>query len=162
MTQPWPPPPPWNQPPMPPCARCGAAFAAHTDGECPKAGAATPPWYYWPRRHLLLTGAILLAALLVGIGVGTINVSSVSHPSGNATACGDYWKIEDTNPYDILAEYAGWQALQAASSGITDPTLSTAVAAFNGDLNHTDTADALYASTAIETACAALGYSDPG
>jgi hypothetical protein len=147
---------------MPPCARCGAAFAAHADGECPRAEAVTPPWYYWPRRHLLLTGAILLAALLVGVGVGTLNVSSVSHPNGNATACGDYWKIEDTNPYNIWAEAAGWQDLQAASSGITDPTLSAAVAAFNADLSRADSADAESASTGIETACTALGYSDPG
>ena len=114
----------------------------------------------------MLTGAILLAALLVGVGVSTLNVrsvSSVSHANGNATACGDYWKLQDAiYTFDIGAEAAGWHSLQAAASGITDPALSAAVAAFNGDLSNTDTVDAETASTAIETACAALGYSDPG
>jgi hypothetical protein len=40
MARPWPPASSGNEPPMPPCTRCGAAFTAHLDGRCPPAQAA--------------------------------------------------------------------------------------------------------------------------
>ena len=78
----------WNQPPMPPCARCGSAFVAHLEGKCPPAESwAPPPRPHWPRRHPWLSGAILLVALLGGIGVGTVSVSHVNYNTPNAHAC---------------------------------------------------------------------------
>ncbi len=60
---PWPAGPAGSYQPMPPCHRCGAAFAAHLDGRCPQTGASAenvtaqqwatgiqgtaPPYAYW-------------------------------------------------------------------------------------------------------------------
>ena len=108
MGHPWQPLWPENQQPRPPCSRCGAAFAAHLDGRCPKTqtaadrvavqqraariqgtGQASVSWApppgdsmlvpqmavprlpgrNWPRRHLWLISAIVLAALLMGLAI---------------------------------------------------------------------------------------------
>lgn len=146
MGQPWQPPLPGNQQPLPPCFRCGAPFAAHRDGRCPQPPAATTdraiaeqsgvimpgagqpaPWTLppgapppaprtaalkpgavdWVRRHRLLTGAIVLVALLLGIGI----INEVGKPSGNAVACSDYWSIKDTT--NTADQVAGLLALIA-------------------------------------------------
>jgi hypothetical protein len=163
--------PPW--PPMPACSHCGAAFASHVDGRCPQTLItwAPPPRRGWLPRHWLLASAIVLAALLVGVGVGSLSltsktsqtsrvaVSQASPANGNAIACSDFWQFGAVNPYDISAEQVLWQRLRAAAPQITDPALSVAVGAFNADLSRGDTLDAGgSAATAIETACAALGY----
>jgi hypothetical protein len=160
--------------PMPACTSCGAAFAAHVDGRCPQTLItwAPPPRRGWLPRHWLLASAIVLLALLVGVGVGSVSLTShTSHTSrvavsqavpadGNAIACSDFGQLNAVNPYNIGAEAVLWQKLRTAAPQITDPALSAAVAAFNSDLSRGDTLDAGgSASTAIETACAALGYS---
>ena len=208
VAQPWQAVPPGYQPAMPPCSRCGAAFAAHLDGRCPPAQAATdritvPPWaagqpgpgqpypswvpppggpppmvgpnpprHNWVRRHPLLTGVIVLIALSTGIGVGILSASGQTTSSasasasassnGNATACRDYWNIENAAAaYDIATELADWQKLRAAAPGITNPALSAAVTALDQDLSAGDTVDAGTAGMRIGTACQALGYADP-
>jgi len=174
----------WNQQPMPACGRCGAAFAAHADGICPQTWAywappqggppfvpATvrpqPRWDDWLRRYPLLVPAIILIVLLAGLGIRIGIVHEVSHqaappPNGNATACSYYWGITDAaGTSDLGAQAAGWPALQAAASGITDPALSRAVQAYDQDLYYADYADAVTGSTAIGRACTALGYGNP-
>jgi hypothetical protein len=179
----------WNQQAMPPCHLCGAAFAAHPGGMCPQIGTGQPyaywaapvggpamvpqtsrprPWNDWLRRYPVLTGALMLLALLAGIGISAGVVHETSHqaPSlnnGNATACAYYWGITNaTATDDIGAEAAGWPALQAAWAGITDPKLSAAVQAFDQQLYYADFSDAQTTATAIGSACAALGYGNPG
>jgi hypothetical protein len=202
--------PPW--PPMPPCHRCGAAFAAHLDGRCPETGTATqqtgtatqpvtaqqwaagiqgsgqpsaswvpppggphptpapggprPSWRSWPRRHRLLTGAIMLIVLLISAGIVRAVSLAMSQPAqanGNATACTDFWRMAGAGGmYDGGGLLAGWQDLQAAAPGITSPALSTPVGAFVADLRSGDTVDAGTESFAIATACTALGYGNPG
>jgi hypothetical protein len=193
--------PPWQ--PMPPCNRCGAAFAAHLDGRCPQAGAATQPvtaqqwaagiqgsgqpfaswvpplggpspalagprpsWRSWPRRHRLLTGAIMLVVLLISIGIVrevSLAMSQPAQANGNATACTDFWRMTDAGDmYDGGGLAAGWQDLQAAAPGITSPGLSTPVGAFVADLRNGDTVDAGTESFVIAAACTALGYGNPG
>ena len=132
-----------------------------------------PPRHNWVRRHPLLTGLIVLIALSTGIGVGILSASgqtsqasqtsqTSSSSNGNATACRDYWNIENAAAaYDIAAELADWQKLRAAAPGITDSALSAAVAALDQDLSAGDTADAGTAGMRIETACKALGYANP-
>jgi hypothetical protein len=155
----------WNQASMPPCARCGSAFAAHVDdSKCPPAPSlAPPPRPGWPRRHPWLSGAILLAALLGGIGVGTVSVSHVNWASGNGQACAGYWQISNGG-YLMLHPPAadGWRHLQAAEGGITDPALSVEVKGYDVDLFYADLPDALTAAPAIEASCNALGYVNPG
>jgi hypothetical protein len=192
--------PPWQ--PMPPCHRCGAAFAAHLDGRCPQIGATQPvtaqqwaagvqgsgqpfapwvpplggpppmpalagprpSWGSWPRRHRLLTGAIMLVVLLISIGTVrevSLATSQPAQANGNATACTDFWRMAAVGDYGggLLA---GWQGLQAAAPGITSPALSTPVRAFVADLQSGDTVDAGTESIAVATACTALGYGNPG
>ena len=135
-----------------------------------------PPRHNWIRRHPLLTGVIVLIALSTGIGVGILSASgqttsrgsasasasSSAVGNGNATACRDYWNIENAAAgYDIAAELADWQKLRAAAPGITNPALSAAVAALDQDLSAGDTADAGTAGMRIEKACQALGYPNP-
>jgi hypothetical protein len=192
-----------NQPPMPPCHRCGAAFAAHLDGRCPQTGPATenltapqwsgippyaywvtppgglpsapapaaprPPWRTWPRRHPLLTGAIMLVVLLASGGIVlTVSQTTASQATarqaadGDATACSIYWNMADTDPYDAWGQAAGWRDLEAAAPGITNPALWRAVQGFDEDLSNNDVFDAGPASLEIGTACAALGYGNPG
>jgi hypothetical protein len=201
--------PPWQ--PMPPCHRCGAAFAAHLDGRCPQPVATTQPvtaqqaqqaqqwaggipaagqpfvswvppaggappgaalagpkpsWPTWPRRHRLLTGAIMLIVLLISFGIVRVVSQAASQPAqanGNATACTDFWRMTDAGDmYDAGGLAAGWQDLQAAAPGITSPALSAPVGAFVADLSSGDTVDAGTESIAVATACTALGYGNPG
>ena len=193
MVPPWQAVPPGNQQPMHPCHRCGAAFAAHLDGMCPQAGPGAenvtapywagfagtappyaywagpkPAWHHWPRRHPLLTGAVMLFALLLSIGT-VYEVSQASGQTtsqatnGNAMACGAYWKLANSvGVYDMGDAAAGWQALEAAAPAITNPALSAAVHAFDEDLSSNDMFDAATSSTAIGTACTTLGYGNPG
>jgi hypothetical protein len=137
------PPTPWTSPP-------GAPPPA------PRTAALKPRAVNWVRRHRLLTGAIVLVALLLGIGV----INEVGKPSGNAVACSDYWSIKDTT--NTADQVAGLYKLQSAAAGITNSGLSVAVNAFNEDVNNNDTTDASNASIAIGTACTALGYNNPG
>ena len=180
----WAPGPAWDSQPMPPCKLCGAAFAAHVDGTCPQTWAYWAPpqggppflpatvrpqrrWDDWLRRYPLLVPAILLIALLAGLGVRIGTVHEVSHQAaapvnGNATACSYYWGITSaTATTDILAQAGGWQALLDAAPGITDPALAQAVQAFDQDLYYADYADAVTGSIAIGKACTALGYGNP-
>jgi len=164
LTQPsWLPASLWNQPSMPPCARCGTAFAAHLDGKCPPATSA-PPRPHWPRRHPWLSGALLLVALLGGIGVGTVSVSA-SHPNyntPNAHACSAYWQIKDADyAFQYQTANDGWRKLQAVAPTVTDPTLGTSVRAFDEELGYADLPDAQTSSITIEAVCNALGYTDP-
>ncbi len=165
MTQPWLPLPQWNQPTMPPCVRCGASFAAHLDGACPVAEYwAPPPRPHWPRRHPWLSGAILLVALLSGIGVGTtVHLNQVNRNTPNAKACYAYWQISD-NGYALQRPPAagGWHRLRAMEPRITDQALSTSVKAFNVDLVYADLPDALSVATSIEASCNTFGYGNPG
>ena len=138
--------------------------------------APNPPRPHWVRRHSLLTGVIVLVALATGIGVGILSASgqtsssssasaspsSKVSASGNATACSDFWNIENAGAaYDIGTELADWQKLRAAAPGITSPALSAAVTALDQDLSAGDTVDAGTAGTRIATACQALGYANP-
>jgi len=162
LTQPsWLPASLWNQPSMPPCARCGTAFAAHLDGKCPPATSA-PPRPHWPRRHPWLSGALLLVALLGGIGVGTASVSHINYNTPNAHACYAYWQIKDAAyAFQYQTATEGWRKLQAVAPTVTDPTLATSVRAFDEELGYADLPDAQTSSITIEAACNALGYSDP-
>ncbi len=130
----------------------------------PQLAGPKPPWRNWPRRHPLLTGAIMLIVLLVSIGiVHEVSQAVGQTANGNATACSDYWNMTNAaDSYDLGAEAAGWRDLQAAAPGITSPALSAAVQAFDEDLNSDDTVDAETASIAVGTACTTLGYGDPG
>jgi hypothetical protein len=155
------------QQPMPPCHRCGAAFAAHLDGRCPQAGPVTE-WRHWPRRYPLLTGAVMLLVLLASAGI-VLKFSQTSSPTtasqvtnGNATACSDYWNMTDTDPYDAWGQAAGWRDLEDAAPGITDPALWRAVQGLDEDLTNDDVFDAGPASIQVGTACMALGYGNPG
>jgi hypothetical protein len=151
----------WNQP-APPCARCGSAFAAHLDGKCPPAVAASPR-RQWPRRHPWLSGAILLVALLGGIGIGTVSVSHVNYNTPNAHACYAYWQIKDADyAFQYQTASQGWRKLLAVAPTVTDPTLATSVRAFDEELGYADFPDAAQVSGInIEASCNALGYSDP-
>jgi hypothetical protein len=196
-----------NQQPMPPCHRCGAAFAAHLDGRCPQTGPTTenltapqwagippyaywaappggpppapalaapePPWRDWPRRHPLLAGAIMVVVLLATGGIvlavsqagsqTTATQATASQAtSGDATACSAYWNMTDTDPYEVWGEVAGWQDLEAAAPGITNPALSRAVQGFDEDLNNNDLFDSGPASVEIGAVCTELGYGNPG
>jgi hypothetical protein len=209
MVPPWQPVPPGNQQPMPPCYRCGAAFAAHLDGRCPQTGASagsvtaqpwaagipgtTQPYAYWvpplggpppvpqlagseprnwPRRHPLVTGAIMLIVLLVSAGIvhevsraagQTTSRTTSQAANGNAAACSDYWNMANAgDAYDVGGMGGAWQDLRAAAPGITDPALFTAVQAFDADLSTGDTVDAGTESFTIGTTCTALGYVNPG
>jgi hypothetical protein len=122
-----------------------------------------PTWDHWPRRHPWLTGVITLLLVLVSVGTFRVVSHAVAQDSGNGRACSQYWNmVKAANAYDIGSEVAGWQALQTAAPKITDPTLLTAVNAFNVDLFYSDMADAGTASDAIGSACAALGFGYPG
>jgi hypothetical protein len=164
MMQPWLLPPRWDQPPMPPCVRCGAEFAAHLDSKCPPAQSwAPPPRPHWPRRHPLLAGAILLVALLGGIGVGSVSANLASRTTGNARACSAYWQINNAEyAFQLQAATEGWHKLQASVPGITDPELSASVKAFDVDLGYADLPDAQAAAISIEASCNSLGYGNPG
>ncbi len=125
-----------------------------------------PSWRSWPRRHRLLTGAIMLIVLLIGIGIVrevSLAKSQPAQANGNATACTDFWRMAAVGGiYDGGGLVAGWQELQAAAPAITSPALSTPVGAFIADLRSGDTVDAGTESFAIATACTALGYGNPG
>lgn len=147
--------------PVPRCSRCGAAFAAHLDGGCPRAEAsrAPRPRDSWLRRHWLLTGAIVLAALLAGIGVGTL--TGASPANGNATACSDFWKLQNAGElYATGAGAAGWQDLQAAGHRVTYFPLGSAVdkAVGNASLPGSEPG----ASIMVGEVCTSLGYGNPG
>jgi len=163
MIQPWQPMSPWNQAAVPPCARCGAAYATHLEGRCPTAGSwDKPPRRDWPTRHPWYTAAILLVALLGGIGVGTVSVSHINYNTGNANACYAYWQLKDTAyAFEYPAALVGWHKLQADAPKVTDPTLSGAIQIFNEELVYADFPDAMNSSVAIEAACDSLGYTDP-
>jgi hypothetical protein len=165
MAYSWLPLPQWDKQSMPPCARCGSAFAAHRDGDCPPAEYAAPTRRaHWPRRHPLLSGAILVAALLAGVGVGTASVSHVNYATGNGKACLAYWQISNSD-YAMLSPPGadGWHHLKVAMPGITDPELSAAVKSYNEDLFYADLPDAqTMGITTIAGSCNALGYSNPG
>ena len=121
-------------------------------------------WRGWPRRHRLLTGAIVLTVLLISIGIGrevSLATSRPAQANGNATACTDFWRMASVGDYEG-GLFAGWQGLQAAVPGITSPALSTPVGAFVADLQSGDTVDAGTESIAVATACTALGYGNPG
>ena len=162
VIQPWLPMSQWNQP-VPPCARCGAAYAAHLEGRCPPAEYRDkPPRRDWPTRHPWYTAAILLVALLGGIGVGTVSVSHVNYNTPNAHACYAYWQFNDAfYGFQFPAAMQGLQNLQVAAPKITDPTLSTSVRAFDEEMGYADLPDAQTSSITIEAVCNALGYSDP-
>jgi hypothetical protein len=152
----------WNQAPMPPCARCGTAFAAHVDGKCPQATSA-PRRSHWPRRHPWLSGAILLAALLGGVGVGTVSVShSINWNTPNAHACEAYWQFNNRfYAFQFPASTESLRHLQAVAPKITDPTLSTSVRAFDEELGYSDLPDAQTSAVTIAAVCNTLGYGDP-
>jgi hypothetical protein len=166
MIQPWQPMSPLNQAAVPPCARCGAAYAAHLEGRCPTAGSwDKPPRRDWPTRHPWYTAAILLVALLGGIGVGTVSVSHTTytiHSTGNAQACYAYWQLRDSAySFEYPASTVEWYKLQAAAPRVTDPMLSNAIQAFNENLLSSDLADAVNFAADIEAVCNSLGYPDP-
>lgn len=98
----------------------------------------------------------MLVALLLGTGI----INEAGKPNGNAVACSDYWSIKDTS--STADQVAGLYKLHSAAAGITNPGLSSAVNAFNEDVNNDDTIDASNASIAIGTVCTALGYNNPG
>jgi len=156
VIEPWLPMSQWGQP-VPPCARCGAAYAAHLEGRCPLAEYRAPR-RDWPTRHPWYTAAILLVALLGGIGVGTVSVSHINYNTPNAHACYAYWQIADSG-YALPLD--GWQQLIVDQPNITDPTLSTAVRAYNDELIYADWPDALNTSATIEASCNAMGYTNP-
>jgi hypothetical protein len=161
MIQPWLPMSQWNQP-VPPCARCGAAYAAHLEGRCPPAKRSAPR-RDWPTRHPWYTAAILLVALLGGIGVGTISVSHINYNTPDAHACYAYWQIND-NDYALQYPAAddAWHQLIADAPQISNSTLANSVRAFNWELGYSDLPDALTSAIAIEASCNAMGYTDPG
>ena len=161
IIQPWLPMSQWNQP-VPPCARCGAAYAAHLEGRCPPAEYKAPR-RNWPTRHPWYTAAILLVALLGGIGVGTVSVSHhINYNTPNAHACYAYWQLKDSE-YALMYPQAAepWHQLLADAPKITDPTLSNAVQVFNEELIYADFPDAQTTSITIEASCNAMGYTNP-
>jgi|GEM_PF-2470766 len=161
MIQPWLPMSQWNRP-APPCARCGGAYVAHVEGRCPPAEYQAPR-RDWPTRHPWYTAAILLVALLGGIGVGTVSVSHINYNTPNAHACYAYWEITDAAyAFNMPNVIDGWHQLVADEPNITDPTLSNAVRAFNDDLFIADLPDAQNTSaTIIEASCNSMGYTNP-
>ena len=129
----------------------------------PQAAGPRPAWDYWPRRHPWLTGAIMLLVVLLSVGTAREVSHVVAQNSGNGRACSVYWNTTAAaNAFNIEAELAGWQTLQADAPRITDPTLSAAVQAFDTDLFYSDLFDAETASNAIGVACTALGFGNPG
>jgi hypothetical protein len=160
MIQPWLPVSQWNRP-VPPCARCGAAYAAHLEGRCPPAEYRAPR-RDWPTRHPWYTAAILLVALLGGIGVGTASVSHINYNTPNAHACYAYWQITDSlYAFQDQTAADGWHQLLADEPNITDPTLSNAVRDFNVELINADLPDAMNTAVAIAASCNGLGYTNP-
>ena len=192
MVASWQPAPSWNPQPMPPCSLCGAAFDAHPGGLCPRTGPSTesitaqqwatgwapppggsafvpqlagqrPMRDNWLRRHPWVTGVFSLLLVLVSVGTFREVSHVVAQNSGNGRACSAYWNMTQAyNAYDMGAEAAGWQALEAAAPRISDPTLSAAVQAFNVDLFYSDWGDAGTSADDIGTACTALGFGFPG
>jgi len=160
MIQPWLPVSQWNRP-APPCARCGEAYVAHVEGRCP------PAEYQarrrdWPTRHPWYTAAILLVALLGGIGVGTVSVSHINYNTPNAHACYAYWEISDAAyAFNMPNVLDGWHQLVADEPTVTDPTLQNAVRAFNDELFNADLPDAQTTSATIEASCNSMGYTNP-
>ena len=160
VIRPWLPMSQWNQP-APPCARCGAAFAAHVEGRCPTAEHRTHR-RDWPTRHPWYTAAILLVALLGGIGVGTISVSHINYNTPSAHACYAYWQITDAGyAFQDPAVLGAWYKLIADAPKVTDPSLSDSVRDFNYELMGADLPDAQTTSVAIEASCNAMGYTNP-
>ena len=160
MIQPWLPMSQWNQP-VPPCARCGAAYAAHLEGRCPPAEYKAPR-RDWPTRHPWYTAAILLVALLGGIGVGTISVSHINYNTPNAHACYAYWQIADSEyAFQYPAAADAWHQLVVDAPKITDPTLLNAVEVYNDQLFYSDMPEVLTSAIAIEASCNGLGYTNP-
>ena len=161
MIQPWLPMSQWNRP-VPPCAHCGAAYAAHVEGRCPPAERQAPR-RDWPTRHPWYTAAILLVALMGGIGVGAVSVNHINYNTPNAHACYAYWQLKDSE-YAIIypAESEPWHQLVVDAPEITDPTLSNAVQVFNDELWIADWPDAQTTAITIESSCNAMGYTDPG
>jgi len=134
----------------------------------PQMAGPRPSWDDWLRRYPVLVGAIVLVVLLAGVGIGVGAVHAASHraaaqPNGNSTACSYYWGIASSaSTNNIEAEAAGWPALQAAASGITNPALASAVQTYDQDLYWADFTDAEADAGAIGSACTALGYGNPG
>jgi len=160
VIRPWLPMSQWNQP-VPPCARCGAAYAAHLEGRCPPAEYRAPR-RDWPTRHPWYTAAILLVALLGGIGVGTVSVSHINYNTPNAHACYAYWEITDAAyAFNMPNVLDGWHQLVADEPYVTDSTLSNAVRAFNDELFISDLPDAQTTSATIEASCNSMGYTNP-
>jgi hypothetical protein len=156
VLRPWLPVSQWTQS-APPCARCGAAYVAHAEGRCPPAEYRAPR-RDWPTRHPWYTAAILLVALLGGIGVGAASVNHVNYNTPNAHACYAYWEIADSN-YALPLD--GWRQLIVDQPNITDPTLSNAVGVYNDYLFIADWPDAQTAAATIEASCNAMGYTNP-
>jgi len=160
VSQPWLPVSQWTQP-VPPCARCRAAYVAHVEGRCPPAEYLAPR-RDWPTRHPWYTAAILLVALLGGIGVGTVSVNHVNYNTPNAHACYAYWEITDAAyAFNMPNVIDGWHQLIADEPTITDPTLGNAVRAFNDELFNADLPDAQTTSVTIEGSCNSMGYTNP-
>jgi hypothetical protein len=152
----------WNQP-MPPCARCGSAFDAHTEGKCP-APMSAPSRAHWPRRHPWLSGAILLVALLGGVGVGTVSVShSVNWNTPNGQACEAYWQFNNRfYAFQFPTSTDSLRHLQAVAPDITDQALGISVRAFEEELGYADLPDAQNTAVTIAAVCNALGYGNLG
>jgi len=160
VIRPWLPVSQWTQS-APPCARCGAAYVAHAEGRCPPAEYRAPR-RDWPTRHPWYTAAILLVALLGGIGVGAASVNHVNYNTPNAHACYAYWEITDAAyAFNMPNVLDGWHQLIADQPTVTDPTLSNAVRAFNDELFNADLPDAQTTSITIEGSCNSMGYTNP-
>jgi hypothetical protein len=101
--------------------------------------------------------------LLGGIGVGTVSVSvsHVNYNTSNAQACYGYWQLNDARYADQEPAAArGWRSLEVAAPKITDPTLSVSVQAFDEEMESA-LPDTQTSSIALQSACNALGYSNP-
>jgi|SRR5579862_1985489 len=148
--------------PVPPCARCGEAYAAHLEGRCPPAQYYKAPRRDWPTRHPWYTAAILLVALLGGVGVGAASVNHINYNTPNAHACYAYWEISDAAyAFNMPNVLDGWHQLVADEPTVTDPTLQNAVRAFNDELFNADLPDAQTTSATIEASCNSMGYTNP-
>ncbi len=125
--------------PMPPCGRCGAAFAAHVDGMCPQAGGAgqpfaswvpqlggpyapqmarpRPAWDDWLRRYPWLTGGMLLIVLLAGVGIGVGTVHDVSHQVVARAVAQPNGNSTACSYYWGIANSAGTNNVEAEAAG---------------------------------------------
>lgn len=125
----------------------------------PQLAGVVPRPRSWLRRHPWLTALI---AFVVLFAVSGITIKALNQPNGNAAACSDYWSIKNNSGSDTATAATSWHNLQTVAPEITNSGLATAVGAFNEAMNNDETTDASTASIAIGTACAALGYSNPG